>query len=346
MKNKFQQYSENKYLGYLGLSQSKFFLLIGYISGIISLVLFVGFYQMFVAGVSNDNLSDSDTIREKGAKFTSPLLECSDTKPLPIQKMSKLEPKLNAIVKEGWDENGVETSLYWRDLSNGGWLEAGSKDVYRPASLMKLVTLIAAFKKVDSNLDYENSEVVVDGRISNEFKQNIVTGQPELEEGSNVTISNLISRVAIDSDNYANDLLIKNVGADLMNAVLSDLGMPPFTAPTDYKISPRIYSRFLRILYNATYLSKSSSEELLKLLSQSKFNKGLRAGVPAGVTIASKFGERVVDENGKKIYQLHDCGIIYSTHPYILCVMTQGNSFDMLYSKISSISKVIYEATK
>lgn len=50
------------------------------------------------------------------------------------------------------------------------------------------------------------------------------------------------------------------------------------------------YSTFFRVLFNASYLSQASSEKALGYLAQSTFTAGLRAGVPAQVQIAHKFG--------------------------------------------------------
>jgi len=107
-------------------------------------------------------------------------------------------------------------------------------------------------------------------------------------------------------------------------------------------MSVKDYSSFFRILYNASYLSKEMSSKALKLLTQVNFNKGLVAGLPKGVKIAHKFGERGYALNDIK--QLHDCGIVY--HPrktYLICVMTKGNKIEDLEYIIQKISKFIYQ---
>ena len=53
--------------------------------------------------------------------------------------------------------------------------------------------------------------------------------------------------------------------------------------------------------------------------------------------------EREIDISGAKTKQLHDCGIIYYPgNPYLLCVMTRGDSFGELSSTIRDISDIIY----
>ena len=95
-------------------------------------------------------------------------------------------------------------------------------------------------------------------------------------------------------------------------------------------------------MFNASYLSRESSERGLAYLAHSDFQNGLVAGVPQGITVAHKFGERV-SANGAK--QLHDCGIVYyPTRPYLLCVMTRGDDFSKLTEVIQSVSRIVYQS--
>jgi hypothetical protein len=74
---------------------------------------------------------------------------------------------------------------------------------------------------------------------------------------------------------------------------------------------------------------------------ESTFTQGIVAGVPAGTRVSHKFGEFSAGTNLK---QLHDCGIVYKpAHPYILCVMTQGNDFNNLAATIAKISKTVWD---
>ncbi len=58
--------------------------------------------------------------------------------------------------------------------------------------------------------------------------------------------------------------------------------------------------------------------------------------------VAHKFGTRVADGPGGR--QLHDCGIVYAPKtPYILCVMSRGNSSQNLSHFIAQVSKRVYE---
>jgi len=108
-------------------------------------------------------------------------------------------------------------------------------------------------------------------------------------------------------------------------------------------ISVKGYSAFFRFLYNATYLNKEMSEKALEILSTTNFNTGLPAKLPKGILVSHKFGER--GYVGTNLKQLHDCGIIYlAGNPYLLCVMTKGDSFEELANVIADISEMVYKA--
>ena len=85
------------------------------------------------------------------------------------------------------------------------------------------------------------------------------------------------------------------------------------------------------------------SEKALSYMSEVDFKQGLVAGVPGGIAIAHKFGEKTVGASGE-IKQLHDCGIVYyPNNPYLLCVMSRGDSFEYLDDTIREISHIVYE---
>lgn len=105
-------------------------------------------------------------------------------------------------------------------------------------------------------------------------------------------------------------------------------------------MSVKGYAGLFRILYNASYLEKEYSEKTLQILSNSEFQNGIVAGVSKDVVVSHKFGERQLEENS---YQLHDCGIVYySKGPYLICIMSRGNSMQNLEQFISKISEVTY----
>jgi beta-lactamase class A len=167
----------------------------------------------------------------------------------------------------------------------------------------------------------------------------------KLTVGQTYVVNDLINKMIIESDNGAMNLLLSHIDNSYLSEIYTEIGLKAPAPGAPYTISPADFSLFFRILYNGTYLSDASSEKALSILSQATFENGLLAGLPAGTTVAHKFGERIIG-SGDQItsVELHDCGIIYANQgPYLLCVMTRGKSLNSLANTISNISKMVYQ---
>jgi beta-lactamase class A len=150
------------------------------------------------------------------------------------------------------------------------------------------------------------------------------------------------------SDNQSYFLLNKYIHdisptEDLVKDTYIDLGIINPRDMLDQTISVKSYaSIFVELYHNSFFNTADKSNRALSILSDTDWNLGLVAGVPSGVKVAHKFGERAVTEDNSK--QLHDCGVVYyPDNPYLLCVMTRGSDFNKLSQIIATISKMFYE---
>jgi beta-lactamase class A len=160
--------------------------------------------------------------------------------------------------------------------------------------------------------------------------------------GQRYTIRELMVRMIVSSDNNAFVALTQVVDPAALDAVYAKLSMldPRASGPDDF-LTVETYASFFRVLYNASYLDRGRSEWALELLARSEFTSGLNAGVPRGVAVAHKFGEK--SESGGMV-QLHDCGIVYYPgHPYLLCVMSRGRRLDQLAEVIGQVSRLTFD---
>jgi len=144
------------------------------------------------------------------------------------------------------------------------------------------------------------------------------------------------------SDNNAFTFLTKIVDPVQLDRVYSSLRLlNPRSMKDDDFLSVQTYESFFRVLYNASYVSRDSSEWALEILSKSEFRSGLVSGVPPSVKVSHKFGEKSDASEGS--VQLHDCGIVYyPRHPYLLCVMSKGPNFELLDDVIAEISRIAF----
>jgi beta-lactamase class A len=234
---------------------------------------------------------------------------------------------------------GEKTSVYFRELNDGLWFSIGDVEQYIPASLRKVPLMIAVLKQAEKETGLLDRKVTF-AQPDDSAKQNFKPSQG-LVFGNAYSVKDLISRMIVYSDNNAFQLLTKIVNPAELIQVYSNLRMlDPQNVNSDNFLSVQTYESFFRVLYNCSYLSRSASDWALELLSKSEFATGLVGGVPRGVKVAHKFGEKS-EENGT--VQLHDCGIVYyPQHPYLLCVMSKGQSFESLSEGIAGVSRLVY----
>ncbi len=286
------------------------FLIGGFVGGLV--VQYTGLASAATPTSHSLRLSDPDH------KLISPLLLADSGRPGDKDIEDKLKVETYDLLNL---PNMKNISIYFRDLKSGIWAGVGESTEYDPASLLKVPIMIAWFKDAESDPSVLRQLIVYQGSVDG------VREETQLVVGVSYTAEELIRLMVEKSDNGAKDLLLTHLDPKTIDSVFTDLGIETWgTGDTGSEhISPIIYSRFLRILYNASYLDRDYSERALDLLSSTDFNTGIVAGVPEGTVVAHKFGE--YEDPGQTIAELHDCGIVYHpTNPYLLCVMTRGTA--------------------
>jgi beta-lactamase class A len=283
--------------------------------------------------------------REGGSRYTNPLLDCdigSDV--LSNQELRPFRRKLEAALASRVDKaSGTRTSVYFRELNDGLWFSIGETERFVPASLRKLPLMLALLKEAEQGRQGNllDREVVL--ALSQDYNANQnVTPSQAVVIGSRYTVRELIRRMIVYSDNNAFAALTRVVDAAELDKVYAKLSMldPQATREDDF-LTVETYASFFRVLYNASYVDKGLSEWALDVLARTEYAAGLVAGVPAGIVVAHKFGEK--SDLGAGTVQLHDCGIVYyPEHPYLLCIMSQGRRFEPLDDVIREVSRLTF----
>lgn len=281
-------------------------------------------------------------------KFIHPLLAVGRIDPsVPSPGYSNLLKSVQQYIdSEKSNSQLLDASVYFSDYKKGGGLFAiNENQPYAPASMLKVVVMIGFLKESDSDNSILSKTLIYNSSLQHSIEDIQFESPSLLVVGQSYTVEDLIHRMIVDSDNGAMYLLLNNISDSYLSDVYTNLGLHgPTSDNPNYTISANDYSLFLRILYNATYLSRGSSEKALSYLSQATFKDGLVAGVPAGVVVAHKYGEHINGTlNNIDSVELHDCGYVYASNaPYLLCVMTKSKTIDESEKVISNISKIIY----
>lgn len=282
-------------------------------------------------------------------KFIKPLLDVElinqedSLAQFPLQRKIK-----TAVEKEILKEKDVVIGFYFNDLSNAGWFGVNEDEKFIPASLLKMPMLTSYYKLRENEPDLFQKQIYYQGK---DFNLDRNTNEASnVRPGNTYTVEQLLRTMIVDSDNNALELLYE-FRKDVLKDVFEDLQVPLPDSRSDIAsedfLSPKEMAKFYLVLYHGSYLKKSDSDEALKLLSEVKYKDGLVAGVPTGITISHKYGERQFTiANGDVHNEFHDCGIVYYTkNPYKLCIMTKGRDLDIERASkiIANLSKVVYE---
>ncbi len=238
-------------------------------------------------------------------------------------------------------------SVYVIDYADGEWAGVNENDRYDPASMLKVPVMMAFYQAAENNPSALTEQIKFNGDAQNgvEYFKSTESIQP----GKFYSTGQMVESMIKNSDNTAAILLQQDLNPSVLSEVYTDLGLPvPEKAGNVQYLSAKLYAYFFRVLYNGTFLSREYSEKALTLLSQTTFTQGIRAGVPADVTVAHKFGERSVLNTDMVLQnrELHDCGIVYKTgSPYLICIMSRSktSSFDVLAKNIADLSALVYK---
>ena len=303
--------------------------------------------------------SNSKVLRETGGySFISPLLSCN-TSDQKGTEATGLESSISSLVEQAVSQGKTsEVSVYYRNMVTGEWADFNPTEHFSLASLGK-VPLMMSYLSLEDETPGTLDEKIPDTLASDANLQQEIRPQSSVHQGRTYSIADLLQSMISYSDNNATILLDNHLDFSRLKETYSDLDIPLSEGTgnatssgeqlTDF-ITPREYSLFFRVLYNATFISHDMSEYALSLLSKTAFKDGIVAGVTPSTTVSHKFGLTSIQAPDGTIgsRELHDCGIVYHPDgPYLLCVMTKTTS-DIASDEqvIADISRMVFQAQK
>ena len=307
---------------------------------------------IFIAGASvgyvfsdlsiSKAVSASQQVRLGEGTLINPLLECDIAVGTIDAEKINFKPELERFVENIADKTSASNiAIYFRDLNHGPTFGIHQDAPFVPASLLKVPVMMSYYRAAEKDPSLLSAQISFLAREAPQAEQTVLPAQT-LTLGETYTVEELIEHMIVYSDNEALILLFRALPLEEQKHLYSLLGVDP-SVITDPKaaLSVKQYAAFFRILFNSSFVSEEYSEKALSLLTEIDYKNGLRAGVPDNVLVAHKFGERQINFNER---HLHDCGIVYyPKHPYLLCIMTRGESAPILERAIADISDFVYK---
>jgi beta-lactamase class A len=285
------------------------------------------------SGCDNVNM-----IREYDSQLVKPLLlvnvGCES------KELASLKTEVGNLIQTMKGEGRLtRAGIYFKELNTTRWTSVNDTELFYPGSLLKVALAINILKMSESNPDLLNRKITFNNKV--ELK---VTEAPEhaLTPGKEYTVRELVDAAITDSNNDAVTLLLDVFDKKLYEEMFNEIAIPvPDLSDKYYRFSPSDFSKFFRILYNATYLNHVNSEYCMNLLLRCKFDKGITRDLPQSVKVAHKFGERYTES---KLTQFHEAGVVYAGgKPYVISIMTEGENHDALMDCVARISQLVYD---
>ena len=241
----------------------------------------------------------------------------------------------------------LRVSVYARDLLNGPWIGIDARMPFQPASLMKVSVLSHSLARMESDPGLRERAFLYHGPAAMPGPDNLLDRPAEerMEPGRSYSFEELLERMIAYSDNHAKDLILTGVETSEIDDFMLATGIPKIVEGSRAVMNVRAYGALFRILYNSTLFSRPSSEYALSLLSRGRFKDGIRAPIPPGITVASKFAIHRDPDDPERATQLHECGIVYAeAAPYVLCVMTSSGrqTVEELAKILAEISEITF----
>jgi beta-lactamase class A len=291
---------------------------------------------------------EGGAVRKRGSSFSHPLIECNEgNSPAQKREIAYFESELKGLTRNLEAGLGVsKVAVYFRDMKNGPWVGVKQDLALATPKRYELPLAIACLKQGEKNVQFFDRMIPYTG------KEGSYDNFWPLPRGFRMTpgefsVGDLVERMLTHNDPIAANLLFTVVDKKILEAVFDDLSInsgEPFMP--EVAMTPEVLSRFLRLLYNASYLSRKMSETTLTIMTENVYKDALVAGVPSGTAIPHNFSINLLKDDANDandLWQVFDAGIIYYPgFPYTLSVMTQGSDPRSQIKAIAEVSRFIY----
>lgn len=267
-----------------------------------------------------------------------------------LESINTLQEKLKEeVALYIQNQKATRISVFSRDLLSRRFVGVNESEIFNMASLLKLPLAITYYRVAETEQGALDQSIVYSGEL-NLYEKQTIQPKEKLVEGGTYSYKELIERSLIYSDNTAAEILLEQVPVAFFDKILVALGLQVVRdGKKEDLVTAKSYANTFRSLFNASFISREHSNEILGILTKSTFTEGAVKKLPKDVVVAHKFGERSFKDpvTGEiKRQQLHDCGIVYAKNgdePYTFCIMTEGKNLADLEEITQNLSLTIYK---
>ncbi len=248
------------------------------------------------------------------------------------------DDSLELRIKKEFAAAKGDFALAFEDVQSGKRLLINARENFHAASTMKTPVMVEVYKQAaagkfslqDSIPVHQNFKSIADG---SEFILNQSSdSEQELYKviGKRKSIYDLLYLMIIQSSNLATNLIIERVGADNVNKTMREMGLADIQVLRGVE-DIKAYEKGMNNVTNAydqlllysklaggSLINPASSEQMLNILLDQKFNEIIPARLPKNVKVAHKTGSITGVQ--------HDAGIVFlpDGRKYVLVLLSKN----------------------
>lgn len=241
--------------------------------------------------------------------------------------------------------------IYYLDLTTGASCFSGNCDVFPSSGISKIAVLLEVFRQLEKGKLNKDDTYILNKEdyftLLNNDQEPSYGALHFLHPGLVLTIEDLYSLMIMVSDNAAFNILLKKVGMQQVNQTMKKLGFRDIVmnrAFFDYeKIEKGVdnyhsvqeIGEIFRRLHMGQMISGKASEEIINLLQHHQRTNILPYYFKENQPIAHQTG---FDEG-----RIHDMGIVYTNHPFILCMSADQVDTRKAESVMRDVALICYK---
>jgi beta-lactamase class A len=244
------------------------------------------------------------------------------------------------------------------DIESGAELHYDADRWFHGASTIKVAILLAVYGEIDSGRLVPQSRLHVRNRFLSAYDGSpfrVLADRDADSEvhaaiGKTMRISELALHMIATSSNLATNLLLDLIGLETVQRTIDHFGLKGLDVRRgvedekayDHGIVNRVTANglvsLLRLIAEERAYSPALSREMLDILHQQEFKKGIPARLPREVRVAHKTGDIST--------VAHDAGVVYPPErkPYVVAILTEWPADAGSRSPtIAAISHAVYD---
>ena len=278
-----------------------------------------------------------------------------DRAPSLPQNLDALRQRIDAAARKS-DARAIAVELH--DAESGAELQYDADRWFHGASTIKIAILLAVYGEIDRGRLAPQSRLHVRNRFLSAYDGSpfrILADRDADSEvhasiGKTMRVSELALHMIAMSSNLATNLLLDFIGLETVQRTIERFGLTGLDIRRgvedekafEHDIVNRVTANglvgLLRLIAEERAYSPELSREMLDILHQQEFKKGIPARLPRDVRVAHKTGD---------ISSVaHDAGVVYAPgrKPYVVAILTEWAADAGSRSPtIASISHAVYD---